>query len=86
MGICRWNSSHRRICLAPVNVSFRRFFRRGSVGSSSRHRRYCTYLHAYLPKRRNDDRDAANHWRAIAINQLQRLVRADDHVRLGPGE
>ncbi len=67
---CRRNSSHRRVCLASANVSFRRFFRRRPIGSSARRRRHCAYLHAHLPKRRNDDRNAANHRRAIAINQL----------------
>src|SRR5262249_18091956 len=86
MGVCGRNNSHRSVCLAPANVSFRRLFRRGPVGTSSRDRRHCAYLHAHLSKRGNDDRNASNHRRAIAINQLQRLVRADDHVRLGPGK
>jgi hypothetical protein len=67
-------------------VSLRRFSRWGPIRSSSRRRRHCAYLYAHLPKRRNDDRDAANHWSAIAVNQLQRLVRARDHVRPGLGQ
>ncbi len=86
MGIYRRNSPHRRVCLAPDDVSFRRLFRRRPIGSSSRHRRHRAYLHPHLSKHGDDNLNAANHRRAIAIDQLQRLVRAGDHVRPGPGE
>ena len=52
----------------------------GDSRSASGHRDHGTYLHAHLPKHRNDDRDAANYRCAVAINQLQRFLRANDYV------
>ena len=86
MGICRRDPSDRRIRLAPDDVFVRRLFRRGPARSASGHRDHGTYLHAHLPKHRNDDRDAANYRCAVAINQLQRFLRADDHVWPRVGE
>src|SRR5262249_11722183 len=86
MGICRRNSSHGFVRLASDDMSFRCFFRRRAIGLASCGGVVGAGLHALLPKCRNDDRHAANHRCAAAANQLQRFLRADDHVWSGFGE
>ncbi len=91
MGIYRGNVSHRCIRRAPSDVSLRRFFCRRSIRSASGCWDQYARFHTYFPKYGNDDRDVANHRRATAIDQLQRLLCANDYVwtrareqRLGP--
>src|SRR6266536_5949820 len=80
MGIYWRNVSYWWVRLAPDDVSICRFFRRRSVGAASGYRNHRAHLHTYLPKHGNDDRSAPHHRCTIAINQLQRLLRANDHV------
>src|SRR5438034_1517757 len=91
VGICRRDVSHRRVFPATVNLSLRRICCGRSIGLTPGHWSYCAHLHPYLSEYGYDDLDAANHGRAAAVDQLQRLIRADDHVwtrtceqRLGP--
>ena len=82
---------HRRVCSAIVNLSLRRVCCGRSIGLTAGRWNYSTHLHAYLSEYGNDDLDAADYGRAAAVDQLQRVVCADDHVwtrtreqRLGP--
>ena len=57
------------------------------------HRNHHPDFHPHLPECRNDHLHPADHRRAVAAHQLQRLVRAHDHVRprdreqrLGPSQ
>jgi len=86
MGICRRDPSDRRIALLLMTCLFVAFFAGDQLGLLLVIGITGTYLHAHLPKHRNDDRDAANYRCAVAINQLQRFLRADDHVWPRVGE
>ncbi len=44
-------------------------------------RDHCAHFHPHFSERRDDDFDAPHHWCAVASDQLQRLLRAHDHVR-----
>src|SRR5207249_2355975 len=80
MGICRRNVSHWRLRLASPDMYLCRIFCKRSVRPASGYWNYDAHLHTYFSKHGDDDRDVANHRRAPAIDQLQRLVCADDHV------
>jgi len=91
MGICRRDVSHRSVCSAIVNLSLRRVCCGRSIGLTTGCWNYSAHLHAYLSEYGNDDLNATDYGRAAAVDQLQRLVCADDHVwtrtreqRLGP--
>src|SRR5262245_46588735 len=86
MGIYWRNVSYWWVRFAPDDLSLCRFFRRRSIGSAFSCRDHCAHLHAYLSKHGDDDCSAPHHRCTIAINQLQRLVCANDHVWPRAGE
>src|SRR5438132_7545044 len=86
MGICWWSPSYLRVRSALDDVSFCGVLSRRSVRPASRCGNHRSYLHAHFPKHGNDDRIAADHWCAVATNQLQRFFCANDHVWPRPRE
>src|SRR4029453_1589817 len=80
MGIYWRNVSYRRIRTASIDLSFCCFLCRRSIRAPSDDWDHSAYLHKHLSEYWNDHRAAANYRRAIAVDQLQRLIRTDDHV------
>src|SRR4029453_653445 len=79
MGIYRRNVTARRVCVASADMSFRSFFCRRSTGLAPGSWNDRAHFHPYLPEYGDDDRAITDHWRTVAIDQLQRLVCADDN-------
>ena len=67
--------------LAALDVSLRGVFRRRSIWPAPRHWDYRAHFHPRFSERRDDHFDAAHHRCSVAPDQLQRFLRAHDHVR-----
>src|ERR1043166_5630926 len=81
MGIYWRNASYRWVRFALDDVSLCRLFRRRPIGTTSGYRNHGAHLHTHLSKHGNDDGPAPNHRCTITLDQLQRLLCANDHVR-----
>ncbi len=77
---------HWRFRLAPFDVSFRGLFRRGSIWPAPRYWRHRAHFHPRFSECGHDHFDAAHHGCSVAPDQLQRFLRAHDHVRPGNRE